>query len=69
MQTSLGQTARLLESPGAEIVPRGWVVSESGIGTPEDLAALRQFGVHTVLVGEHLMSQPDPGAALAELLS
>ena len=69
MQTNLGQTARLLESPGAEIIPRGWVVSESGIRTPEDLAALRQFGVHTVLVGEHLMSQPDPGAALAELLS
>ena len=69
METNLDQTARLLESSEAARIPRGWVVSESGIRTSEDLAALKRCGVHTVLVGEHLMSQPDPGAALAEMLS
>ncbi|MEE2681497.1 MAG: indole-3-glycerol phosphate synthase TrpC [Planctomycetota bacterium] len=68
METDLGQTARLLEASEASRVPRDWVVAESGIRTSEDLDALRACGVHTVLVGEHLMRQPDPGAALAELL-
>jgi indole-3-glycerol phosphate synthase len=44
-------------------------VSESGIRDPEDLARLRRHGVHIVLVGEHLMRQPDPGQALAALLA
>lgn len=69
MVTDLGQTARLLEASESARIPRNWVVSESGIRTPEDLAVLRGCGVHTVLVGEHLMRQSDPGAALTELLS
>ena len=69
MRTDLGQTARLLESLGKRKVPLDCVVSESGIRTPSDLAALGEIGVHTVLIGEHLMGQPDPGLALVELLS
>ena len=50
-------------------IPPGVVrVTESGISTPEDIARLRQAGFHAFLIGESLMRQPDPGAALAQLL-
>lgn len=44
------------------------LVAESGIRTPEDIVRLRDAGYHAFLVGEALMRQPDPGAALALLL-
>jgi indole-3-glycerol phosphate synthase len=44
-------------------------VAESGIATPEDLARLRAAGFDACLVGESLMRQADPGAALKELLA
>ena len=65
MTTSLAHTFRMVDM----IEDRSIVVSESGIRTPEDLRRLREHGVHIALVGEHLMKQPDPGAALRELLS
>jgi indole-3-glycerol phosphate synthase len=43
-------------------------VAESGIATPEDLARLRTAGFDAFLIGESLMRQPDPGAALKALL-
>jgi len=43
-------------------------VTESGISTREDIAGLRQAGFDAFLIGESLMRQADPGAALAELL-
>ena len=43
-------------------------VAESGIRTRADVDALRAAGYHAFLVGERFMSQPDPGAALAELM-
>jgi indole-3-glycerol phosphate synthase len=43
-------------------------VTESGISTREDIFRLRQAGFNAFLIGESLMRQPDPGAALAELL-
>jgi indole-3-glycerol phosphate synthase len=43
-------------------------VAESGIRTPEDIARLQAAGYHAFLVGEALMRQPDPAAALALLL-
>ena len=43
-------------------------VTESGISTREDIARLRKAGFDAFLIGESLMRQPDPGAALAELL-
>jgi indole-3-glycerol phosphate synthase len=50
-------------------LPRGAVkVAESGIRTPEDMARLRAVGYGAFLVGESLMRQPDPAAALATLL-
>ncbi|MFC4487455.1 indole-3-glycerol phosphate synthase TrpC [Tepidiphilus baoligensis] len=43
------------------------VVTESGIGAPADVAAMRTRGVQTFLVGEAFMRAPDPGAALRAL--
>ena len=64
MTTDLGHSFRM-----AELVDDTHVmVSESGIRTPDDLKRLRAHGIHIVLVGEHLLRQPDPGTALAELL-
>ena len=42
-------------------------VSESGVKTAEDIAALREMGVDAVLVGETLMRAPDKTAKLKEL--
>ena len=44
-------------------------VAESGIALPEELARLRAAGFDAFLIGESLMRQPDPGAALAALLA
>jgi indole-3-glycerol phosphate synthase len=43
-------------------------VAESGIRTAEDIARLQGVGYGAFLIGEALMRQPDPGAALALLL-
>jgi indole-3-glycerol phosphate synthase len=42
-------------------------VAESGIKTTADIARLSAAGYHAFLVGERLITQPDPGAALREL--
>lgn len=65
MKVDLNHTLRLVDM----VEDRTILVSESGIKTPGDLRRLREAGVKTVLVGEHLMRQSDPGAALAELLT
>jgi indole-3-glycerol phosphate synthase len=43
-------------------------VTESGISTSDDIVRLRKAGFDAFLIGESLMRQPDPGAALGELL-
>lgn len=51
-------------------LPKGAVhVAESGIHTADDLNLLRGAGFDAFLIGESLMSQPDPGAALEQLLA
>jgi len=65
MTTDLSHTFRVVDMVENTRV----LVSESGIRTRDDLARLRQHGVNIVLVGEHLMRRPDPGAALRELLA
>lgn len=60
METSLKLVLRM---------PRSVVrVAESGITTAEDIERLRGAGFDAFLIGESLMRQPDPGAALAALL-
>jgi len=43
------------------------VVSESGIKSHADIATLQAVGINAVLVGETLVSSPDPEAKLKEL--
>jgi indole-3-glycerol phosphate synthase len=53
----------------ARIPPNVVRVAESGIATSEDIDRLRTSGFHAFLIGESLMRQPDPGAALSALLA
>ncbi len=64
MTTDLSHTLRMLEM----IEDPSILVAESGIRTREDIARLREAGVHRILIGEHLMRQPDVGKALRELI-
>lgn len=51
-------------------MPRGCLaVSESGIKTSADLRRIRDAGYNAVLIGERLLTQPDPGKALRQLLA
>jgi indole-3-glycerol phosphate synthase len=61
LDTTLGLLARI---PEGKIV-----VTESGIFTQEDVALMRKNNVHTFLVGEAFMRQPDPGAELAKVFA
>ncbi len=52
----------------ARTLPAGVIaVAESGLRTRGDLDRLAAVGYHAFLVGERLIAQPDPGAALREL--
>ena len=44
------------------------VVAESGIRTKADVGKLEEAGIDAVLIGETLMTAPDPALALGELL-
>jgi indole-3-glycerol phosphate synthase len=62
-QVSLETTLALKDA-----VPRDRIlVTESGIATRADVARMRAAGIDAFLVGESLMRQPDPGAALQQL--
>jgi len=53
----------------AEAIPDECIaVSESGLGSHEDLVRLREAGFDAFLIGEHLMNAADPGEPLRELL-
>lgn len=53
----------------APLAPSGSaIVAESGLKTAADLERLEAAGVRAFLIGETLMSAPDPGAALTALL-
>ncbi len=53
----------------AQIPPHVVRVTESGISTSEHITQLRAAGFDAFLIGESLMRQPDPGAALAALIA
>lgn len=61
--TSIETTLGLLRDVPADRL----VVTESGIGTREEVARLRAREVNCFLVGEAFMRSPDPGARLQEL--
>jgi indole-3-glycerol phosphate synthase len=52
-----------------ETIPEGQIaVSESGLRSAEDLRKLRAAGFDAFLIGESLMREADPGAALGRLI-
>jgi len=57
----------VLDRLAALLPPSVTAVAESGIQTRGDLSRLSDAGYHAFLVGERLITQPDPGAALREL--
>lgn len=61
LDTTLGLLARIPEDK--------IVVTESGIFTQQDVALMRSHHVHTFLVGEAFMRQPEPGAELAKVFA
>ena len=63
MTTDVNHTLRLVDMVDDTHI----LVSESGITTPHDIRKLRKAGINCILIGEHLMRQPDVGAALREL--
>ena len=64
-ETSLETTYSLLEQIGLEHI----VVTESGIHSADDVAAMRRHKVNAFLVGEAFMRADDPGQKLAELFA
>ena len=52
----------------AEIPESVVAVAESGLRSSDDLTALRRAGYDAFLMGERLMTEPDPGAALRAIL-
>ena len=64
-ETDLQHTVRLRQQIPDDLL----VVGESGIHGPDDVRLLAEAGVNAILVGEHLMSQPDIGTAVTTLLS
>lgn len=63
--TSLETTFSLLGKIPSDRI----VVTESGIHSTDDVAAMRGHDVHAFLVGESLMKAEDPGRRLMELFS
>jgi indole-3-glycerol phosphate synthase len=54
----------VLETIASRIPPAVTAVAESGIRSFDDITRLSALGYHAFLVGERLIAQPDPGAAL-----
>lgn len=51
-----------------QLIPRDVLfVSESGVSSAQDVAAVREMGADAVLIGEALMKAPDKAAKLQEL--
>ncbi len=65
---TLSVDLQVLDVVGRRIPDHVTAVAESGIRTPEDLSRLTAAGYDAFLVGERLIAEPDPGAALRELL-
>ncbi|MDT8438062.1 MAG: indole-3-glycerol phosphate synthase TrpC [Wenzhouxiangellaceae bacterium] len=62
-ETRLETSERLAPSVPADRI----VIAESGIHGQVDIARLQAAGIHAFLVGESLMREPDPTAALRRL--
>lgn len=64
LKTDIGTTEDLAPLVPADRLP----VAESGIRTPADVRRMAMAGAHCILVGEHLMRQPDVAVAARALV-
>jgi indole-3-glycerol phosphate synthase len=64
---TLAVDLNLLDAVASRLPTDITAVAESGIRTRADLDRLSRGGYDAFLVGERLIAQPDPGAALREL--
>ncbi len=64
LEVRLEISFELIEAIPAECI----AVCESGIKDASQIAALRKAGFDAFLIGEHLMTQPDPAVGLLNLL-
>ncbi|MEH1897857.1 MAG: indole-3-glycerol phosphate synthase TrpC [Nostoc sp.] len=65
----LQTTCQLLAARGSQLQEKNiLVVSESGLHNPDDLNLVLTAGASAVLIGESLVKQPDPGAAISHIL-
>ncbi len=51
-----------------QIPQQSLIITESGINSPDDITSMNKHGIYGFLVGESLMRQADPEAALRKLL-
>jgi indole-3-glycerol phosphate synthase len=66
----LQTTCQILAARSSQLQEKNiLVVSESGLHTPQDLSLVSQAGAAAVLIGESLVTQPDPELAIASLFS
>ncbi|MCT2529274.1 indole-3-glycerol phosphate synthase TrpC [SAR92 clade bacterium H921] len=64
-EVSLEQTYNLLKK-----IPKGKIIiTESGIHSRQDVAAMREHDVHAFLVGEAFMRSDEPGVRLSEMFN
>ncbi len=66
---TLSMNMTLFASVAPRLPAHAITVAESGIRSRDDVARLAAAGAHAILVGESLLRQPSPGAALAGLLA
>jgi indole-3-glycerol phosphate synthase len=64
LTTDLATSEELVPLIPADRIP----VAESGIRTPDDVRRMSNAGARCLLVGEHLLRQPDVTAAASELI-
>jgi indole-3-glycerol phosphate synthase len=64
LSMDLSLSARMRPAVPADVL----LVAESGIRSAADVVRMRDAGVDAILVGEALLSAPDPGAACRELV-
>ncbi len=64
-ETSLETTISLLQ----QLDDDKTAITESGIFTPDDIQLMNKSDVYGFLIGESLMRQDDPGAALQQLMT
>jgi len=64
-EVSLNNTFQLLEQIPADKI----IITESGIHSREDVAAMRERNVNAFLVGEAFMRSDEPGQLLSEMFS